>query len=89
MAHHHPDDQAHSPTSACLCRQVTNGSETLAKMENVETTTSGIFVMPKQRIEITSTYVVDDPCMGSVRRLQDRLEAMTSQLEVTRNRKLP
>ena len=58
-------------------------------MEQVETTKSGIFVMPKERIEITSTYVLDDPCMSSVRRLQDRLEVMSTQLDAARQRRLP
>lgn len=78
-----------APTNTCWGRQVTNGSETLTKMEQVETTTSGIFVMPKERIEIISTYVVDDSCMTSVRRLHDRLEAVTAQLEAVRKKRLP
>ena len=33
------------------------GDEALAAMESVETTKSGIFVMPKERIEISETRV--------------------------------
>lgn len=39
-----------------LRREVTKGMETMRKMEHVETTKSGIFVMPKERITITGTY---------------------------------
>lgn len=36
---------------------MTKGLEVLDKMESVETTRDGIFVMPKERITIFSTYV--------------------------------
>ena len=38
--------------------EMVEGEETLRKIEAVETTKSGIFVMPKERIEILSTYVL-------------------------------
>eukprot|EP01060_Flectonema_neradi_P024536 TRINITY_DN3347_c1_g1_i1.p1 TRINITY_DN3347_c1_g1~~TRINITY_DN3347_c1_g1_i1.p1 ORF type:complete len:251 (+),score=30.93 TRINITY_DN3347_c1_g1_i1:62-814(+) len=37
--------------------EVTAGLSVLSNMETVETTKSGIFVMPKNRIEILSTYI--------------------------------
>lgn len=40
-----------------VCRRVTSGLEVLSRMEQVETTRQGIFVMPKERITIASTYV--------------------------------
>ena len=36
--------------------EVTKGLETLARLEQVETVREGIFVMPKERITILSTY---------------------------------
>ena len=45
------------------CRQVTSGMEAVHAMESVETRKEGIFVMPKERINIWSTFVyyVADP----------------------------
>jgi hypothetical protein len=55
-----------------MCRQVTSGMPTLRAMEQVETTRQGIFVMPKDRITIFSTFMfyVADP--------QDTLAAVWS-----------
>ena len=49
------------PCAACGARQYTvfgkvvDGDDVLAKMENTETVKEGIFVMPKERIEISRT----------------------------------
>lgn len=40
-----------------MVRRVVSGMETLRKMEKVETTKEGIFVKPKERITILSSYV--------------------------------
>ena len=41
----------------CVRREVTEGLETLERLEQVETKKEGIFVMPLQRISIRSTYM--------------------------------
>ncbi len=40
-----------------VCREVTEGLETLTRLEQVETRKEGIFVMPLKRITIQSTYM--------------------------------
>ena len=45
------------------CRHVTEGMDVMHAMEAVETRKEGIFVMPKERITIFSTfvYLIADP----------------------------
>jgi hypothetical protein len=42
--------------TAVPCSKVTQGMDVLHKLEGLETTKSGIFVMPKERVAIHSTY---------------------------------
>ena len=80
-----------------LCREVTVGIETLAKMETVETTRDGIFVMPKERVEIKSTYVYTptqhlgrgDACEAKLEDLQARYDAQAKEIQRTRTASLP
>lgn len=68
------------------------GIAALAKMEQVETTTSGIFVMPKGRVEIFSTYLLAQEgakCETQLEDLQQRFESQSLRLERLRSAKLP
>ena len=49
----------HLDMNYAIFGEVTEGIETLRSMEDVETTREGIFVMPKDRITIHSTYTYD------------------------------
>lgn len=40
-------------------------------------------------VQIASTYVIDEPCIKTIERLEDRLEALSSQREAARLRRLP
>ncbi|GAQ77981.1 cyclophilin-like peptidyl-prolyl cis-trans isomerase family protein [Klebsormidium nitens] len=68
--------------------RVIRGDEVLARMELVETTTEGIFVMPKERITILSTYVYsvngegdEVSSEGRLRKLEDLASETVSFLE--------
>jgi hypothetical protein len=81
----------------CWCREVVDGIEALAKMEEVETTKSGIFVMPKERVQIHSSYVYSpnakgrtaDSCEAKLEDLQHRFVAQSKRMEAARTSKLP
>ena len=88
-----------SPGNFC-CREVTGGFDTLTKLEEVETIKEGIFVMPKQRIHILSTYVYSDTgsvsnhdavsnCQHQLADLQERFDAQSKHVEHIRAAKLP
>jgi len=76
---------------------VVDGGEALAKMEEVETTKSGIFVMPKDRVQIHSSYVYTPTAKGStansceskLKDLQHRFVAQSKRMEAARTSKLP
>jgi hypothetical protein len=75
---------------------VTAGIETLAKFEEVETKREGIFVMPKERITIHSTYVYTPDgmpsaalCDAELQDLRERYHAQAATLEKIRSTKLP
>lgn len=68
---------------------MTRGLETLAKMEGVETKREGIFVMPKQRVTIHSTYVHCDRCARDAAEAKQRLGSLTKELERHRSARLP
>eukprot|EP00899_Mesostigma_viride_P028573 jgi/Mesvir1/8900/Mv02782-RA.1 len=72
---------------------VTKGFEALEEMEKMETTRQGIFVMPKERITILSTYVYDSQDGGEdctcCARLQRRLDAQEKALQDARKACLP
>ena len=82
------------------CREVTDGFETLAKLETADTVKEGIFVMPKERITITSTYVFSksgahsdhtaaSDCQQNLAALQERFDAQSHRIEQARASKLP
>lgn len=71
------------------CREVTKGFETLAKFETVETTRDGIFVMPKERITIFSSYVHCEKCEREAAEYKHRLKSLTHEIEVLRSARLP
>ena len=83
-----------------LCREVTDGLDTLSLLEEVETTKEGIFVMPKERITISSTYVISNSgahtgsatstdCQIALAALQERFDAQSHRIEQVRAAKLP
>lgn len=73
--------------------QVTKGIETLESLQQVETVTEGIFVMPKTRIHIHSTYVLYSDsslrCSESVELVETRLNSTLWSLERLRETSLP
>ena len=82
------------------CREVTNGWDTLTNLEKVDTVKEGIFVMPKERITISSTYVISNPdahaggaattdCQKALAALQERFDAQSHRIEQVRAAKLP
>ena len=73
----------------CWCREVTAGFETLTKMEEVETTRDGIFVMPRERITIQSSYVMCERCERETSGYRSRLKSLTAELETLRSARLP
>jgi len=67
-----------------------SGFEVLDELQKLETTKSGIFVMPKERIEIMSTYVTsggdgDNNCVEE----KLRAESLAKELHDIRAAKLP
>jgi hypothetical protein len=76
----------------CAYREVTKGFEaqgTLSKFEAVETTKDGIFVMPKERITIHSTYVYCDKCEKETAFHKHRIDSLSKELESCRAARLP
>lgn len=85
---------------AVLCREVTAGFVTLTNLETADTVKEGIFVMPKERITITSTYVFSKSdvhngctaatdCQQKLAALQERFDAQSHRIEQARASKLP
>ena len=78
-------------------REVTKGLEVLSAMEQVETRKEGIFVMPKDRITISSTYTYyvggtaeeEVQCWDRATQLSARLEAHMLMLQEVRQQDLP
>ena len=56
--------------------EMVTGDETLREMENAQTRREGIFVMPKDRIEIVSTYVKKVGDGGNLRATGDCVKAL-------------
>ena len=82
------------------CREVTQGLDTLTKLEEVETRKEGIFIMPKERVGILSTYVYSSvgldsdheaaaDCQRQLSELQERFHAQSHRVEHIRAAKLP
>jgi cyclophilin family peptidyl-prolyl cis-trans isomerase len=71
------------------------GDETLREMENAETRREGIFVMPRDRIEIISTYVKragaakDADCVKALEDATHRADGLAMELAEIRQRRLP
>lgn len=98
-------DAPHLDMRYTIFGKVTNGMHTMHKMETVETTKSGIFVMPKERITIHSSFMYyllnpqntaevawamqDCDEDGATLRLKDRVGALAAELQRTRERCLP
>ena len=68
---------------------MTKGLETLAAMEEVETTRDGIFVMPKHRVTIHSSYVYCDKCEREATEARRRMASLTKEVERLRSAQLP
>ncbi len=75
--------------AVCACREVTKGFETLTKFEGVETKRDGIFVMPKERITIHSSYVYCDKCEKEAGFHKKRIDSLSKELESLRSARLP
>lgn len=88
---------AHLDMQYTVFGEVVEGLETLASMEEVETTKEGIFVMPKERITIhsTYTYIADDAtgepalCSEHLDAARDRQASTAIALENLRRKQLP
>jgi len=66
--------------------RVTAGWEVLAKFEQLETKREGIFVMPKERITIHSSYVLDPPSKSSLASSTSTSTACVVDLNACNNR---
>eukprot|EP01025_Chloroclados_australasicus_P020046 TRINITY_DN21081_c0_g1_i1.p1 TRINITY_DN21081_c0_g1~~TRINITY_DN21081_c0_g1_i1.p1 ORF type:complete len:245 (-),score=19.74 TRINITY_DN21081_c0_g1_i1:445-1179(-) len=98
-------DAPHLDMQYAVFGRVLRGMGALRKMEEVETTRSGIFVMPKERINIQSTYLyyVADPentvstawsfkecdLNKDLVALKDRVDTLSTELQKTREKCLP
>eukprot|EP00210_Caulerpa_lentillifera_P000838 g811.t1 len=75
--------------------KVIKGMETLRKMEQVKTYKKGVFVMPKERITIHSTYTrpinseIEGGCFTEWARLQSEYDQLATNLEVARAKCFP
>lgn len=87
----------HLDMNYAIFGEVTHGWEVLDKMEQVETISEGIFVMPKERITILSTYMylTDNAakevkmCTSELNDLQGRFDAQAITLQKLREQHLP
>eukprot|EP00898_Chlorokybus_atmophyticus_P008270 jgi/Chlat1/8444/Chrsp80S07924 len=61
-------DAPHLDGQYAVFGKMTYGDEVLSKLEQLETRTEGIFVMPKERITILSTYVYAEQATADARR---------------------
>ena len=94
-------DAPHLDGKYTVFGEVTDGEETLRRMEEVETRRDGIFVMPKERIEILATYeyVVenadggrgfeDGACESELRSCRERADSLAKELHGIREKRLP
>lgn len=83
-------DAPHLDGQYCQFGELISGFEVLDELQKLETTKSGIFVMPKERIEIMSTYVTsggdgDNNCVEE----KLRAESLAKELHDIRAAKLP
>ena len=89
-------DAPHLDRKYAVFGRVTAGEETLTKMEQVETRREGIFVMPKERISVLSTYFRTGGAASSggsastaLKELEDRYLAQEVELQKVRAKCLP
>lgn len=94
-------DAAHLDGKYTVFGEVTDGEETLRRMEEVETRRDGIFVMPLERIEILATYEyvaeqVDDglssgsgSCKSELLACRERADSLAKELHGIREKRLP
>ena len=71
-----------APTSA-------HGERSAAATSLTRRSRQGIFVMPRERVTILSTYVHCEPCEEEARGLRARLAAANGELERIRAARLP
>lgn len=75
--------------------KVTKGLEVVESFQSVETTKQGIFVMPKERTTIASTYIApaegqDAPtCDAKLKELTARFQHQAAELNAVRQKCLP
>ncbi|KAL3138622.1 hypothetical protein ABBQ32_006386 [Trebouxia sp. C0010 RCD-2024] len=94
------DSAPHLDMRYTIFGEVTAGFVTLTNLETADTVKEGIFVMPKERITITSTYVFSKSdvhngctaatdCQQKLAALQERFDAQSHRIEQARASKLP
>ena len=75
--------------------RVVRGDHVLSKLEQVETKREGIFVMPKERITIASTYIAPAEgqdaatCDAKLKELTARFQHQAAELNAVRQKCLP
>lgn len=85
-------DAPHLDGEYAIFGKVTKGDETLRKLEELPTRREGIFVMPKERITILSSYYYDteaESCEQEISTLKRRLAATAMEVERQRMKCLP
>lgn len=84
-------DAPHLDGQYCQFGELISGFEVLDELQKLETTKSGIFVMPKERIEIMSTYVTSggDGDNNNCVEEKIRAESLAKELHDIRAAKLP
>ncbi|OWM75955.1 peptidyl-prolyl cis-trans isomerase CYP23 [Punica granatum] len=85
-------DAPHLDGKYAIFGKVTKGDETLKKLEQLPTRREGIFVMPKERITILSSYYYDtkmEDCQQENSSLRRRLAASAIEIERQRMKCFP
>ena len=93
-------DAPHLDGQYTVFGKIISGDETLRAMETAPTRREGIFVMPKERIEIRSTYVTtrgggtgaakaDAECEQKLQEAKHRADGLVTELEAIRRQRLP
>ena len=84
-------DAPHLDGQYCQFGELISGFEVLDELQKLETTKSGIFVMPKERIEIMSTYVTSGGDGDNNNCVEEKLraESLAKELHDIRAAKLP
>ena len=93
-------DAPHLDGQYTVFGKIISGDDTLRAMETAPTRREGIFVMPKERIEIRSTYVTtsgggtgaakaDAECEQKLQEAKHRADGLVTELEAIRRQRLP